>query len=87
MVPSSRVSLHTRFSYELPKMILLKAHLSTHSLLRGVIFEVFPFRSYAISPAMLPLLETFLGLLSGIPFNAVNTFFMYVFSILKSTFL
>jgi hypothetical protein len=49
--------------YEVAGMILLQAYLYTYSLLRGVTFEVLPFSSYALSPRMLPLLETFLELL------------------------
>jgi hypothetical protein len=48
----------TRRSYEIPGIILLQAHLYTYSLLRGVTLEVFHFSSYALSPTMLPLLET-----------------------------
>jgi len=49
-----------RFGYKVPGMILLQAHLYTYSLLRGVTFEVLSFSNYALSPTMLPLLETFL---------------------------
>jgi len=44
-------------------MILLQTYLYTYSLLRGVTFEVLPLSSYGLTPTMLPLLETFLGLL------------------------
>jgi len=36
--------------------------LCTYSCLRGATFEVLPLRSYALSPTMLPLLETFMKL-------------------------
>jgi len=39
------------------------AYLYTCSLLRGFNFKVLPLSSYALSPMMLPLLETFLELL------------------------
>jgi hypothetical protein len=41
-------------------MILLQAYQYTYSLLRGIIFELLPLSSYAFSPTMLQLLETFL---------------------------
>jgi len=44
-------------------MVLLQTYLYTYSLLRGFPFEVSPLSSYALSPTMLPLLETFLELL------------------------
>jgi len=45
-------------------MILLQAsHLYTYSLLRGVTFKVLYFSSNALSPMILPLLETFLEFL------------------------
>jgi hypothetical protein len=50
--------------YEISGMILLQAsYLYFYSLLRGVTFEVLPLSRYVLSPAMLPLLETFLELL------------------------
>jgi hypothetical protein len=52
-----------RCGYEVTGMILLRAYLYAYSLLRGVTFEVLPLSRYAFSPTMLPLLETFLGLL------------------------
>jgi len=52
-----------RCGYEVTGMILLQAYLYTYSLLRGVTFEVLPLSSYALSPMMLPLLETFLEFL------------------------
>jgi len=55
-------NLNTRRGYEVPG-ILFQAHLYTHSLLRGVTFDVLPFSSYALNPTMLPLLETFQYLL------------------------
>jgi len=44
-------------------MFLLQAYLYTYSLLRGVTFKVLPLSSYALSPMMLQLLETFLELM------------------------
>jgi hypothetical protein len=55
----------------------------SYSLLRGVTFDVLPLSSYALSPTMLPLLETFWELLlwysfqcrchtSGIPSKSWN---------------
>jgi hypothetical protein len=49
--------------YKVPGMILLQAYLNSYSPLRGVTFLVLPFSSYALSPTMLPLLETFLEIL------------------------
>jgi hypothetical protein len=55
---------HTRYGYDVPGMVLLKAYLYTYNILRGgVNFKVLPLSSYALSPTMLPLLETFLELL------------------------
>jgi hypothetical protein len=45
---------------EVPGMISLQVYLYTYSLLTGVTFEVLPLSSYALSPMMLPLLETLL---------------------------
>jgi len=46
--------------YEVTEMISLQAScLYTHSLLTLVTFEVLPLSSYALSPTMLPLMETF----------------------------
>jgi len=39
---------------------LQASYLYTHSLLRGVTFKVLPLSSYALSPTVLSLLETFL---------------------------
>jgi hypothetical protein len=44
-------------------MILWQSYLYIYSMLRGVTFEVLPLSSYALTPTMLPLLETFLELL------------------------
>jgi len=46
-----------------PEWFLLQAYLYAYSLLRGVIFEVLPLHSCALSSTMLPLLETFLEFL------------------------
>jgi len=43
--------------------LLQASYLYTHSVLRGVTFEVLPLSSCALSPTMLPLLETFPELL------------------------
>jgi hypothetical protein len=65
-----------RCYYEVPGMILLQAYLYAYTLLRGVTFEVLPLNSHALSPSMLPLLETFSGLLlCGIAFSAIVAFF------------
>jgi len=52
----------TRCGYEVSGMILLQAYLYTHSLLRGVTFEVLLLSSYALIPKMLPMLEKFFEL-------------------------
>jgi hypothetical protein len=52
-----------RCGCEVPGVILLHPYLYTYSLLRGIAFKVFPLSSYAVSPMMLPQLETFLELL------------------------
>jgi len=44
-----------RCGYEVVGMILLQPYLYADSLLRGLTFELLPLRSYALSPAMLPL--------------------------------
>jgi len=65
----------TRCGYEVPRMILLQTYLYTYNLLRGVTFIVLPLNSYALSPMMLQLLETFLELSCGIAFSAIITLF------------
>jgi hypothetical protein len=55
-------------------VILLQTYLHTHTLLREVASEVLPLSSYALSPAMLPLLETFLELLSVLSSHFLDTF-------------
>jgi hypothetical protein len=55
----SKLFHYTRCSYEVPRIILLQAYLHAYSLPAGVTFEVLPLSSYAISPTMLPLVETF----------------------------
>jgi hypothetical protein len=52
-----------RCGYEVPGMVLLQAYPCICSILRGVTFEALPLSSYALSPMILPLLETFLELL------------------------
>jgi hypothetical protein len=65
-----------RFGYEVPEIILLQAsYLYAYSLLRGVTFEVLLLSSYALSPTMLPLLETFWNSCCGIAFSTFVTFF------------
>jgi len=72
---------YVRCDCEVPGMILLQAYLYTYSLLRGVTFEVLPLSSYALSPMMLPVLETFWNSCYEIVFSAVITFFcMFSFS-------
>jgi len=46
-----------------PELFYCKPHTCVLILLRGVTFQVLRLRSYALSPTMLPLLETFLELL------------------------
>jgi hypothetical protein len=80
-----------RHGYKVPGMILLQAsYLYTYSLFRGVSFEVLPFSSYALSPTMLLLLETFWNLCCGTASSGVVTFFgggggSDVFNILNSS--
>jgi len=47
--------------YEVAGMILIQPCLYTYSLLRRFTFEVLILSSYALSPMVLPLLETFFG--------------------------
>jgi hypothetical protein len=47
--------------HEAPGMILLQEYPYTYSLLKGVTFNMLLLSSYALSPMMLPLLETFFG--------------------------
>jgi hypothetical protein len=63
ILPRSINGQYTRCGNEATGMILLQAHLYKNGLLRGVTFEVLPLSSYALSPVMLSLLETFLELL------------------------
>jgi hypothetical protein len=63
-------------------MILLQAsYLYTFSLLRGVTFEALPLSSYALSPTMLSLLETFLELLLWNIFQCHHFFFLLISSV------
>jgi len=66
-------------------MILLQAYLYVYSLLRVVTFHVLPFSSCALSPRMLPLLETFLELLLWNSFQCHHYISLDVFNILKSS--
>jgi len=68
-------------SYKVPGIILLQAYIYTYSLLRGATLEVLPLTSYALSPMMLLLLETFLELLLWNSFQRRHIFFI----ILKSS--
>jgi len=62
-------------SYKVSGIILLQAlYLYTFSLLRRVTFEVLPFSSYASSPTMLLLLETFLNSCCGTAFSVITFF-------------
>jgi hypothetical protein len=56
-----------------------------YSLLRGVTFEVLPLSSYALSPTMLPVLETFLELLLWKGFQRRRHIFLDVLNIPKSS--
>jgi len=57
-------------------MFLLQGYLYTlQHTERGVNFEVLPLSSYALSPTMLPLLETFWNSYCGMAFSAVVRFF------------
>jgi len=56
-------------------MILLQAYLYTYSLLRGVTFEELPLISYSLSPMLLPLFGTILGLLLWNSFQCHRHFF------------
>jgi hypothetical protein len=70
--------------YEVPGMILLQAYLYTYSLRREVTFKVPPLSSYASSPVMLPLLQTFLEILLWNSFQ-FHLHIFYIFIILKSS--
>jgi hypothetical protein len=73
-----RSNENMRCGYEIPGMILLQAYLCTYSLLRGVTFS-----SNALSPMMLPLLETFLKLLLWNSLQCHHHTFCGIFNILK----
>jgi hypothetical protein len=73
----NKSTTYMRCDSEVPGMILLQAYLYTYSLLRGVIFEVLPLSTCACSPTVLPLVETFLGLLLWISFQChLHLFFV-----------
>jgi hypothetical protein len=57
------ITIHVRCGYAVPRMILLQAYPYTYTLLRQVTFKVLPLSRCALSPTILPLLETFLELL------------------------
>jgi hypothetical protein len=78
-----RQKLGTSCGYEVTGIILLQAYLFHYSLLRGVTFEVLPLSSYALSPTMLPQLETCLELLMWNRFQCHDTLFLDGFSNLK----
>jgi hypothetical protein len=67
---------YMRCGYEGSGMILLQVYPYTYSLLRGVIFAVLPFSSYALNPTMLPLLKKFWNSCCGRVFSAVVFFFL-----------
>jgi hypothetical protein len=78
----------TKCVHEVPGMILLQVYLYTHSLLRGVNFEVLPLGSHALSPTMLSLLGTFVELLIWNSFQCRRHIFWGggdFFNILKSS--
>jgi len=77
-------SKNKRCDYEVPGMVLLHAHLYTHSLLRGDTFEVLPLSSCALCPVMLPLLGTSLILLLWNSFQCLRHISLDAYSILKS---
>jgi hypothetical protein len=60
-------------------------HNCLYSVLRGVSFEVLPLSSYALSPRMLPLLETFLELLLWNITQCHRHISFDVFNIMKSS--
>jgi len=70
---------------EVPGMILLHSYLYTYNLLWGLTFEALPLSSYALSPKMLPQLETFLEHLLWNSFRVPSSYFFDVFNILKSS--
>jgi hypothetical protein len=57
--------------------------IASKSRLRGVTFNVLPLSSYAPSPVMLPLLETFLKFLFWNSFQCCCNIFLDIISILK----
>jgi hypothetical protein len=65
-----------RYVCEVPGMILLQAYL------RGVTYEVLPMSIHALSPMMLPPLETFLELMLWNSFQCCHIF-LDVFIILN----
>jgi len=69
--------------YEVPGMVLLQAYLYMHCLLIEVTFKVPLLSSCALSPLMLPLLETFLELLLWNSFQCHHFLFLVIFSIPK----
>jgi hypothetical protein len=70
------IKLHecTRCNCGVLGLILLHPYPYTNSLLRGVTFQVLPLSSYALSPTMLPLLETFWNSCCGMAFSVIVTF-------------
>jgi len=73
-----------KWDYDVTGVTLLQTYLYTYSLLRGITFEVLPLSSYALSPVMLPLLQTFLELPLWNSFQCCHQIFFNVLSILKS---
>jgi hypothetical protein len=71
----TRPEEYMRGDYEVPGINLLQAYLYIYSLQRGVTFQVLPLSSCALSPTMLPLLETFWNSCCGIAFSVITFFF------------
>jgi hypothetical protein len=65
-----------------PDVFMQASYLYTSSLLRGITFAVLPMSSYALSPTMLPLLETFCELLSWNSFQCCRHIFPLIESAL-----
>jgi len=78
LITSPYAILCMRYVCEVPGMILLQAYL------RGVTYEVLPMSIHALSPMMLPPLETFLELMLWNSFQCCHIF-LDVFSTLKSS--
>jgi len=68
-------SRSTRYCYEVLGMILLQAYLCNYSFRDGSPSKYSPVSAYAISPTMLPLLETIFEILLWKTFSALVPFF------------